>query len=71
MCWLVSNLVIGFLTKELGKNTLKKDLDKALLAITLILLIYQGVKLAGSFFYLFKLGVFKFRIGKYNEARMD
>jgi hypothetical protein len=71
MCWLVSNLVTGFLMKELGKNTLKKDLDKTLLAITLILLIYQGVKLAGSFFYLFKLGVFKFRIAKYNDTRMD
>jgi len=71
MCWLVSNLVTGFLMKELGKNTLKNDLDKTLLAITVTLLIYQGVKLAGSFFYLFKLGVFKIRIAKYNDARMD
>ena len=32
---------------------------------------YQGAKLAGSFFYLFKLGVFKLRIERYKENRMD
>jgi hypothetical protein len=30
------------------------------------LLGYQGTKLAGSFLYLFKLGVFKYRVAKHN-----
>ena len=71
MWWLVVNLIIGFLMKELGKKMLTKDLNKTLLSITIILLAYQGAKLTGSCFYLFKLGVFKLRVAKYNELRMD
>lgn len=57
--------------KELGKKSLSKDLNKTLLSITLILLVYQGIKLAGSILYLCKLSIFKYTVAKHNEERMD
>ena len=71
MTWLGFNLFFGYMMKELGKRSLATDLSSTLYWVTIVLLVYQSLKLSGSFLYLFKIGCFKYRVSKYREVRKD